>query len=312
MKIAYLAHHRPGDWDEGSAISYALEQLGHTVLRFRESELSDHLYGNMVSGCDFLLFHHFNRWDILDRITIPKVFWNFDLVEYPNDYQLAKRNRGRLEWFAQATPRVLCGFCNDGDFVAKDRTGKLSVLKEGIDSRYAGKGVADPRLPPIDILFVGSSTGGDGRRGFVSEMRDSWAGQFVHVGENPPFIWTRELANLIARAKIVVAPDHPITNRYWSNRVYVTLGFGGFLIHPYCWGVIDHYASIFGDLSPGVGPFVIYRDRADLKKQIHTFLHPKNAKVRQQVSERGMLYTLSNHTFLHRCAQLIRRVGEML
>ena len=38
MKIVYVAKHHSGDNDDEGAICYALEALGHEVVRFRENE----------------------------------------------------------------------------------------------------------------------------------------------------------------------------------------------------------------------------------------------------------------------------------
>jgi hypothetical protein len=300
MRIAYIAQHRSGDWDEGSAITFALRQLGHIVCTIAES--GDWWVWPKGFIPDFVLFHHCNQFERLKLLPYPKVFWNFDLVDFP-DPALAESSARRKEWMRQATEIATVGFCNDGDWVDKDTTGKLFVLKEGVDSRYAGKGVARP--VPWDILFVGSSSGATGRQSFVKEMRERWGARFYHVGERHNLVWTRELADLIASAKIVVAPDCPITDRYWSNRVYVTLGYGGFLLHPRCRGVSDK-------LGADGWAIRYYADRQELHEKLEEYLAPEWAENREEIATRGLVKVLSKHTFLHRCAEMVEIVQESL
>ena len=134
MRIVYVARHRPGDWDEGAGISYVLEKFGHQVVRIQEGEPLYRLKGDM------LLYHHYGDLSMLEHCRIrPKVFWYFDLVDFP-DPILAARCNARKHWIEWATNASDLGFMNDGDWVAKDVTGKLHTLREGVDERFIGKG----------------------------------------------------------------------------------------------------------------------------------------------------------------------------
>lgn len=295
LKIAFVARHdqpNPSNDDEG-AITHAFQELGHKVERLRESK--GHL-AHKLHWCDFLLFCKWLDCKTLARVEIPKVFYYFDLVTYP-DPTLDARNRTRLAWMAQVLPLVDLGFCTDGDHTARDRTGKLVWLPQGADGRYVGFGTAKQDTPPI--LFTGITRGGKVRADFVYEMSNVYGDSFRQVQSG---VHGRELADLIASSKIVVAPDGPVSDRYWSNRVYLSLGFGAFLLHPYCEGLTKHYTD--GQ------EVVFYRSREDLHDKIRYYL--ERPAERQRIAAAGLERTKREHLYRHRVERLVQIVKERL
>jgi len=114
----------------------------------------------------------------------------------------------------------------------------------------------------------------------------------------------RDLAHIIAGHAIVVAPDGPVTMGYWSDRAYITCGFGGFLVHPLC-NLGFHYHGAGRD---SLGEAAFYKDREGLHNAIRFYLaHPEDRRL---VAERAYLRTTKEHTYLHRCTTLIKRVEE--
>lgn len=304
MRILYVAKHdqvRSND-DEG-AITDALTKLGHDVQRVREK------YGSTAHkvDADFCLFHHWNDFAALKRVKCPKVFWCFDLID-ARDPTLVTRSKTRIAWIREATSLVSLGFCTDGDWVAGDNTRKLHQLMQGADQRYVGKfkvndeidvssnrksGVA--RMP---LLFTGIAKGGTKRQSFVDEMLLRYGCMFSHYsGGKHGHI----LAELIASASIVLAPDAPITDHYWSNRVYLTLGYGGFLLHPYCNGLWQHYDDT---------ELAYYRSRAELHELITYFLERPDVATRRSAA--GLARTIRDHTYVNRCAELCKIVESRL
>lgn len=300
MRIIYVAKHDSGGNDDEGAVYHALLELGHDVQRVREivGKKAYRLRGDM------LLFH---KWDDLQSIEkfagfMPRVFWYFDLVQFP-DPSLRTRCAARAFWMQRMLQVVELGFCTDGDWAASNP--KLVWLPQGADSRVTGYG--DPSMkcttcggrwigPPV--LFTGTKRGGEGRNSFVDEVQARWGKLFRHILGG---IHGRSMANLIAGSKIVLAPDAPITDRYWSNRVYNTLGFGGFMLHPYCAELIRQYAP---------DELVTYRTRAELHELIGHYL--KDDYARRAIMEAGYLRTMAQHTYRHRCEQLIAVAKERL
>lgn len=294
MRILYVAKHGSGGNQDEDAITNALTQLGHQVVCVQEGRTprADLKY-------DLVLFH---KWDdvlTMRRIRAPKVFWYFDLVDFPDD-TLAKRNQNRMDWMKRVTPHVAIGFCTDGDWVNRDTTGKLVRLLQGADGRLAFPGTPGTLLIPI--LFTGIKNGGAKRYSFVDHMERTWnrggKQSFYHAQR----VHGKPLADLIASSKVVVAPDGPVTDHYWSNRVYLTLGFKAVLFHPYCATLEDHYKDR--------EEIVYYHSREELRELLLTYF--QSPEDRKRIAHNGYQRTITEHLYLHRCKTLIQTVKERL
>lgn len=294
MKVLYVANHaqRNSSDDEG-AIAHAFRQLGHEVVEVEER------YGHKAArqGGDLLLFHKWGDHGSIPEFKCPKVFWWFDLVHWPFDQTLTRRCLNRVEWMRRITPLVDLGFLSDGDWVDHDpgNTGKLYWLTQGADGRIVGRDELADKGP--EILFCGISKGGGEKRvSFVEEMAHRYRGRFHHVTQG---VYREDLRRLIGSAKIVVAPDSPCTARYWSNRVYNMLGFGAFLLHPYCHQLTGHYE--------GGHDLVYYEDRHDLFDKLDHYLQDtEQVKLdRLRVANNGLNRTQREHLYEHRVRRLL-------
>lgn len=304
MIIGYIAKHDSGGNDDEGAITHALRGLGHEVRPLRES------HGRSARGlgdCDFYLFHKWKDVETLSKLKGKKVFWWFDRV-YEEDPSLTRRNADRRGWMGLMTPHTDLGFCTDGDWVDQDKSGKLVWLPQGADVRVAGAGAAKCECPVcgrhwqgVKILFLGrTSQTGRGRNCWFSQVGDRYSCfDFKHIPEG---VYGREAANLIAGTRVNLAPAAPVSNRYWSNRVYVTLGFGGFLLHPYSAGLAQQYQDR--------EEIVFYRSLDDMYALVEYYLG--RPAERQNIAKAGLERTLREHTYTHRCRELIRVVRERL
>ena len=305
MRIVYVAKHDSGGNDDEGAIAHSLRVLGHDVQCVRE------LVGHRapkVPNPDLILFHKWDDVVTLQQFNCPKIFWYFDLVDFPSDPSLAGRCKTRIEWMDRILPYVDLAFLTDGDYVEVINDyyrDKAYWLMQGADIRVTGPGVADrvscvtcrQRIPPHDILFTGISRGGGEKRiSFVEEMKSTYGDRFYHV---PGKAHGRDLANLIASSKIVVCPDSPVTDKYWSNRIYLMLGFQAFVLHPYC-----------RELAINLPEVRHYADREDLHFLIERFL--KDDLLRSIMAASAFGKVSLYHTYTHRCAEMISVVKERL
>ena len=103
------------------------------------------------------------------------------------------------------------------------------------------------------------------------------------------------LNQVYADAKVVVGDslcmgfDYPY---YWSDRVYETLGRGGFLVHPFIKGMDAHFTGGV-DLS-----WYDFNDFDMLKDRIDFYL--RNDSLRERVQQHGHLRVKNYHTYRHR------------
>ena len=296
MRIIYVARHGNGGNQDEDAITASLVSLGHDVERVQEHK------GRLVTrkNSGIVLFHKWEDLDSMRSVKVPKVFWYFDLISYP-DPALLKRNNNRITWMNEITPMIDLGFCTDGDWVNKDQSGKLIRLTQGADLQSEEQYLRyrQPKEKTQDLLFAGIDKGGGTKRvSHVRELKSTYGSRFLHIERT----YKEELFELISKTKIIIAPDNPATNHYWSNRVYNTLGFGGFMLHPYC-------STLQAQYRDG-REIVFYHSRKDLHEKIEYYL--EHDKEREKIALAGLDRTWQYHTYQHRCETLMNVVKERL
>ncbi len=294
MNILYVAKHGCGGNEDELSIHYALEKMGHKISRVRE-EMGKNAHN--LPNMDLCLFHKWEDPRYIVKVKCPKVFWFFDLVDYP-DPILVGRNQNRMNWMKDTVPLVDMGFCTDGDWVENhNERNKLFWLPQGIDERRLVLNRARAGANPI--VFTGIKRGGTQRQSFVDEMEQVYGADFCHVKKG---VYGDDLIDVISKSQIMIAPDGPITDRYWSNRVYLTIGMGGFMLHPYCERLTKHYTD--GQ------EIVYYKDR----KQLHELIpyYRNNPEERLRIARAGAQRTAQYHTYRSRCELLISVVKERL
>ena len=114
------------------------------------------------------------------------------------------------------------------------------------------------------------------------------------------------LKEVVSRTRVVVAPDHPVTDRYFSNRLFLMLGFGAFLLHPRSKAAEFMYRND--------GEVIFYGSRIDLHEYIEIALSASSlsAAIRKKVAEAGLERTKREHLYRHRCITLIQEVERVL
>lgn len=228
MKVLYVAKHGSGGNDDEGAVEHALHELGHAVIKLDEAAQPP------FPSADICLFHKWDNPDALRRIECPRVFWYFDLVNSKAS-ELQLRDQARIGWMQRIVPHVTFGFCTDGDWVFKDTTGKLFWLPQGADERMKPSKKSKRDIP---ILFVGDPNGGRARQHWVQHMKGLWGNGFMVVKRG---VYREKLSNLLANAEVIVGANYPVTDRYWSNRVYTMLIHGAAMVHTVSSGLAEQY-----------------------------------------------------------------------
>lgn len=213
MKIAYAAQHGAGGNEDERHVVEALQDLGHTVIEVAQTGSP----AGIPKDADLLLFNHWYGVNLswLKSLPIPKVGWYWD-----------KAWNGREDWLRQVIPLCDLFFMTDETWGRSSGLPNVRYLRQGIGVRgEAQRGKPQPGKWP-DIVFTGSPYGE--RAEWVRVMKSRHGKRFGVVQG----VHGRELYDLCETARVVVAPPFPGDDGYDSNRIFLTLGSGGLLIHP--------------------------------------------------------------------------------
>ena len=300
MKILYAARHNNGGNEDEAAIAYALRELGHTVHCVGEE-----VTGGAAAGYDFTLYNKPMNLDPAMGLHGRKVMYFFDLVQHP-DFELGPQTAQRVRWMEHVRHIFDLVFLTDGDCAAR-HPDRFVHLMQGADERVIGPGKASRVVnnEPFRILFTGGTMHGEGRRTFAEQLKEHYRGRFLHIGDKrQPKLYGRKLANLMATMKIVVCPDTPVTDVYWSNRVYQATGYGAFVLHPRCALLETQYED---------GKEIVFYDNRDhLFELIDAYLSPVNDGERCRIAAAGLERVKREHLYRHRCEQLVAEVQRRL
>ncbi|MFA5652241.1 MAG: glycosyltransferase [Candidatus Paceibacterota bacterium] len=288
LKILYFANFlNKGSNFVEEDIKSALEKLGHEVIAVHEKD-----YKKLQNiKADIFLFHKagVGRYIslqefiiLLNHITCKKVMWFFDPVK------LFQQREIDIETITQY---IDYGFLVDDTWRRRHKFKNLYSLKEGIGTVY--KGVVRDELK-CDVAFAGSLYGE--REEFVATLKQHFGNKFK-VFDN---LFGQDMADLCASAKIIVAPDFPTNEFYWSSRIYLTLGLGGFLVHPDVYGLKP-------ELIEGTH-FAGYKGIDELIMTIEYFL--ENEDQRKQIQEQGQKKCLETCTFEDRLEIMLEVINN--
>jgi hypothetical protein len=111
--------------------------------------------------------------------------------------------------------------------------------------------------------------------------------------------WGLKYSQICSSAKIVVG-DNAVNSipGYWSDRLYLSMGCGAFLLYPYVPGIEGQFRD--GE------HLVLYKDEKDLHKKIRHYL--KHKEERWEIAWNGWEHAHQNHTIPHR----VQAIEEIL
>jgi hypothetical protein len=294
--------------------------MGHTVERVQEGQTSAEDFTRLVAETKADLFLFTRTWGntvTLERLKqfkergIPTAsyhldlyiglkresgldddpFWRTDFVFTPDGSEQATKvfeSKGINHHYIK--PAVYKGEC----YIAKPEWGQ----RKGSDVLFVGGGEATGK--PVQYghdewLYRGE---------LLKFLEDTYGDRFTKYGHPQETIRNDELNMLYANSKVVVGDslclnfDHPY---YWSDRVYETMGRGGFIIHPFIEGMQEEFTHNENIV------FYEYNDFAMLKGQIDHYL--KHDDEREKIRRAGHEYVKANCTYNNRLKQALQIVG---
>lgn len=309
MRIAYVGNFEPRHSTENH-LAATMELLGHEVVRIQENRHPTEAIFDLSRSCD--VFFYTRTWgfrdghvaglrllDRLDSVGIPTVSYHLDLYF---GLDRARTIDGDPFW------RTKYVFTPDGGHDEEMRRAGVRhhYLKPGVFELECVSGTPRADLA-FDVVFVGSYSSyhveWPYRRQLVDWLRGRYGRRFALFGDARA-IRNEALNDLYASAKVVVGDSlcpgfqHP---NYWSDRVYETVGRGGFLVHPFVRGLEREFAD--GEHLA----FYTYRDFEQLGSVIDRYL--ADDRARQHVRRQGQAYVRENCTYTQRLQEALAVVA---
>lgn len=302
----------------------SLESLGHEVYRLQETQAGAELILKLALESDLFIWVHTHGWQTpsntylkmsavlqtLRQSGVPTVTYHLDLwlglqrqadLERDPVYQYIEHfftvDKKMADWFNENTSVK-------GHYLpAAVFDEECYMLKPNLIRRDK---ISEPQLPN-DVIFVGS-------RGYHPEypyrpklidwLKSTYGDRFKHFGgDGLGVVRNHHLNQLYADTKVVVGDslcinfDYPY---YWSDRVYETLGRGGFIIHPYIQGMGDHFED--GKHLK----FYDYNNFDQLKQLIDYYI--EHDDEREQIRRAGHEHVKANHTYKNRWQAILEVV----
>lgn len=314
MKIAYVGNFEPRHSTENH-IAATLRQMDIDVLRIQESIITTSEIYKIAKDCD--LFMYTRTWGFVDgqeagnRLLNDLAAAGVPTVSYHLDLYVGISREGTLD--GDPFWRTKYVFTPDGDphseEVFKQKGINHFYLRPGVYKSECYYGRPQDKYQ-YDVIFVGS----DGldyhfeypyRRQLVEWLQATYGSRFMRFGNRAEVVRNEDLNNLYASAKVVVGDSlcQNFTHTYyWSDRVYETLGRGGFLIHPYIKGLEDEFAD---DVHLR---YYRYGDFNQLKELIDRYVN--DYAERERIRLAGHLKVKNECTYTERLSQMLLTLAD--
>lgn len=309
-------------------LAATLEALGCEVIRAQENRTTLAQLAELVQGADLLLYtrtwNKTRTWQcgggdflaFLEALPIPSVSFHLDL------YAGLKRGDGLREDPFWRTKYVFSADGGSEEFFRRHGVNHF-WLRPGVF--HEGCYLAEPREDlRTEVAFVGNSgirpedyhPEWPYRPRLVRWLQQTYGRRFRKWPiPGRPAIREHDLNQLYASTKIVVGDSlvlgpedkrQPAFThaRYWSDRVYETLGRGGFLIMP-------RIAGLPEELRDNV--HLVYYDFGDfagLRRKIDYYLRPEFEHEREAIRIAGHTFVRENCTYLQRMREMLGVIAE--
>lgn len=228
--------------------------------------------------------------DLWSRVEAPLVAWYFDWIR---DWNREAAYVPALRHFALTLSTD--GF--DNGWYA-ERGIRRRWLPQACDTRFFFP-MAGREKYACDVAFVGHAYL-ERRADLIRQLGRSF--DFRHFGEASD-VYGTEHARICNSAKILVADNYRNDiPGYWSDRVYLEVGSGGFLLHPRVPGIEESFTD--GE------HLVLYDDLPDLHDKIRYYL--SHDDEREHVQRHGWRHVHQHHSQQARVRELMQTCESTL
>lgn len=309
--IAFLGNFKVNFSSESHHVK-SLKALGHKVIKLQEQHNTGQDILKAALDSDLFIWVHTHGWETpgnlgMDIVLAQLKQKGIPTMTYHLDLWLGLKREKDLE-----TDPI---YKNIGHFFTVDeQMAKWFNKNTSVNGHYIPAGVYDQECyyqataKKFDVIFVGSKgyhPEWPYRPKLIEWLTNTYQRRFRHYGGDGMGIMRGEhLNNLYARTKVVVGdtlcPDFAYPS-YWSDRVYETLGRGGFIIHPYIKGMEKE----FTDKEHLV--FYEYNNFKQLKELIDYYL--ENDEEREKIRLAGHNLVKNNYTYRHRWETILKELN---
>lgn len=310
-RIAFLGNFNV-DYTSETHHMNSLAALGHQVFKLQEGKQTSQQILSMAKQCQLFVWVHTHGWGTpgskpmrqvlaeLKQLGIPTMSYHLDLWKgLKREVDMQKDEVWDIEHFF-TVDKLMADWFNEQKAQGGKTTGHY--LPAGV---YHKECQLQPRTTwENDVIFVGA-------RGYHSEwpyrvtlldwLTGNYKERFRHFGgEENTRVRGQALNDLYAKTKIVIGDTLCIDFKYpyyYSDRIFETIGRGGFIIHPYIKGLDE----IFEDKKHLV--FYEYNNFGQLKELIDYYL--THDEEREAIRKAGHEHVKANHTYLNRWRQIM-------
>lgn len=277
MKVTYIGKFEKL-WDEES-IARGLESAGAEVVRISDREPYQNILTlikrekpDVVLGAKYQFDGAWKLFEEMRDMHIPTASWTFDLIigHPPREVEIDTFP------FFNANLVLMTDGGHEEEY-QKHGIQKHS-LRQGIPDEFCYKAEAEPKY---DIIFVGTENPTfPYRQDMLEYLKKTYGERMTWFGRRDTNdVRGHDLNTLIAETKIVIGDSMYAPREYWSNRIYETIGRGGFIIHP----MIDGLEKEFEPYKEFL-PYA-WGDYEGLKTKIDYFL--SHDKERRAIADAG-------------------------
>lgn len=310
MKITFLGNFEV-EYSSENHHKKSLEELGHEVIGLQEGKVAGEEVLETAKQADLLVVVHTHGWKTpgkplgevlkeLKTLGIPTLTYHLDIwlgLGRQKDLEADDFYKEIGHFFT--VDKLMANWFNEHTQV------KGHYLSAGVFGRECY--MMAPYEGQFEVIFVGSKgyhREWPYRPQLIDWLAKTYGDKFGHFGgDGLGTIRGKALNRLYAGAKVVVGdslclgftyPD------YWSDRVYETLGRGGFLIHPHIKGLerqFEHKKHLV---------FYDYGNFEQLRSLIDYYL--EHDDEREAIRKGGHEHVKANHTYKHRWKTILAEI----
>jgi hypothetical protein len=286
----------------------SLQALGHTVIQLQENEATSEQVLENALRSRLFIWVHTHSWTtpgMMSMVDVLKKLKNLDIPTMTYHLDLWKgiqRERDLVndEFYSHiqhffTVDRLMADWFNENTEV------KGHYLRAGVFDEECE--MFEPNGPMNDVIFVGSKgyhPEWPWRPRLIEWLQETYGDRFTHYGgDGVGVVRGHNLNQLYANTKVVVG-DSLVLNftypDYWSDRVYETIGRGGFLLMPYIEGIRSEFNE--SELAT-----FTFGDFENLKRNIDFYL--SNDLYRNTIRQNGFRKVKYAYTYRHRWDEIL-------